>query len=315
MKKINIGIIGAGFWGSRQARAISEIKNANLVAICDADESRAREIGEKYRIKWHTNLSEMLRKNELNAVTICTPTTTHAKLAEEVIMAGKAVLVEKPMTTTVEEARHLIDLAKKQNVMMTVGYIERFNPAVNYLKTLITNKKLGKIILIEAKRVSRWPERVGDVGVIKDTATHDIDITRYLLGEDPLNVYAKVGSLRHKYEDYADILLGYSHNRAAFIEANWLTPHKVRTLTVIGSEAMVTLDYITQEIWVEDSEKTIKPSIIWQEPLLLELKHFVECVIENKKPLVTGEDGLAALKIADAILESAKKGKPVFIKS
>jgi UDP-N-acetylglucosamine 3-dehydrogenase len=145
------------------------------------------------------------------------------------------------------------------------------------------------------------------VGVIKDLAIHDIDVTKYLFAEDPIAVYAKAGALKHKFEDYAQIMLTFNEGKTAFIEANWLTPYKIRKLIVTGSEAIMTVDYLTQEVTIETAGQTLTPRYEWVEPLKLELQHFSDCVLKNKQPVITGKDGLKALQIAEAALKSAKK--------
>jgi UDP-N-acetylglucosamine 3-dehydrogenase len=150
------------------------------------------------------------------------------------------------------------------------------------------------------------------VGVVKDVGIHDIDVMRYISNEDPITVYAKTGSMRHKeFEDYAQIMLAYEDGKSAFIESNWLTPYKTRTLTVTGSDAIMRLDYITQELWIEEPEETLQPRYPLQEPLKLELQHFADCVLEKAKPLVTAADGLKALQIAEAALQSSAKNRAI----
>ncbi|MCX8171626.1 MAG: Gfo/Idh/MocA family oxidoreductase, partial [Candidatus Bathyarchaeota archaeon] len=142
-----------------------------------------------------------------------------------------------------------------------------------------------------------------------------IDVIRYLLNEEPVAVYARAGCLRHKnFEDYAQIMLSFSSGKSAFIESNWLTPYKVRKLTITGSEAIINLDYITQEITIETSGETLTPRYEWEEPLKKELQHFVSCILSDEEPLVTGVDGLRALKIAEAALKSAAEGRIIHIK-
>lgn len=171
---------------------------------------------------------------------------------------------------------------------------------------------IGNLVCATAKRVSEWPERIGDVGVVKDTAIHDIDITRYLFGEEPTAVYAKTGSMKHKkFEDYAQIMLTFESGKSAFIESNWLTPYKTRTLVVTGSKAIMKLDYITQELTIEDAKETMQPRYPWQEPLKLELQHFANCILKKEKPLITGMDGVKALQIAEAVLKSSAANKMV----
>jgi len=142
-----------------------------------------------------------------------------------------------------------------------------------------------------------------------------VDIMRKIFEEEPTTVYAKVGNLKHtKFEDYAQIMLNFKHSRTAFIEANWLTPYRVRNLTLTGSDAILSLDYLTQEITVETSKRTLKPRYEWVEPLKLELQHFAQSIIKDKEPEVTGIDGLKALVIAEAAIKSSKKGYAVKLK-
>ncbi|MEM2169963.1 MAG: Gfo/Idh/MocA family oxidoreductase, partial [Candidatus Bathyarchaeia archaeon] len=227
---------------------------------------------------------------------------------------GKHVFVEKPMASSVREAQRALNLAEAKNLKLQVGFIERFNPGVRRVKKAIDDGVIGSLVLATARRVSKWPQRIGDVGVVRDTAIHDIDVMRFLFNEDPSTVYASVGYLQHeKIEDYAQIMLTFSSGRSAFIEANWLTPYKIRKLIVTGSEAIINLDYITQEMTIETSGQTLTPRYEWEEPLKLELQHFVDCILNDKKPLVSGIDGIKALKIAEAALKSASKGQPIKI--
>jgi UDP-N-acetylglucosamine 3-dehydrogenase len=313
MEKLKVGLIGCGFWGKNHARVYNELETAELIAVCDIDEEKAKNIAKKYGCDWYKDVDEFLRRSEVEAISICTPTITHFQVSSKCIKAGKHLLVEKPMGIDSFEAKNLIELAKKHKVRIMPGHIERFNPAVQKLKELIKEGKLGKIILMLARRVTRWPERIGDIGVVKDSAIHDIDTMRYLLSDEVKEVYAIIGSLKHKFEDYAEILLRFKNNETGFIDANWLTPRKTRTLIVIGNEATVTLDYLTQEIIIENSEKTIKPSIKWEEPLYNELKHFVDGIIKNEQFLVTEEDGLKSLEVCDSIILSGKEKRIVYL--
>jgi UDP-N-acetylglucosamine 3-dehydrogenase len=138
---------------------------------------------------------------------------------------------------------------------------------------------------------------------------------RFISQQDPITVYAKMGSMKHRrFEDYAHIMLTYKNGESAFIESNWLTPYKTRTLTVTGSDAIMRLDYITQDMWIEQQKETLQPRYPFQEPLKCELQHFAECVIEKKKPLITGEDGVKALQIAEAAVLSSAKNRAVNLK-
>lgn len=315
MKRLKMAVVGVGFWGRNHVRVLSELPNVEIVAVCDIDKQRADEVSQKYGLRSYSNSVEMYRREEIDAVTIC---VWSSRLAKETLMAlrhGKHVLVEKPMATSVREAQRILRIAESENLKLSVGFIERFNPGVRRVKEAIEGGLIGSPVLATARRVSRWPQRIGDVGVIKDTAIHDIDVMRFIFGEDPIAVYARAGSLQHeRFEDYAQIILSFPNNRTAFLEANWLTPYKIRKLIVTGSEAIISLDYITQEITIETQKQTITPRHEWEEPLKIELQHFVDCVLNDREPIVSGIDGIKALSIAEAALKSAARGCVVKIR-
>ncbi|MEM1990657.1 MAG: Gfo/Idh/MocA family oxidoreductase [Candidatus Bathyarchaeia archaeon] len=314
MNRVKIAVIGVGFWGRNHVRVLSEIPEVELVAVCDIDKQRADAISEKYGLKSYEDSMKMYKNEAIDAVTIC---VWSSRLAEEAIKAlkmGKHVFVEKPMAKSVREAWRVVNLAERKKLKLQVGFIERFNPGVRRVKKAIDEGLIGSPVLATARRVSKWPQRIGDIGVVKDTAIHDIDIVRFLFNEDPSIVYARAGSLQHKdIEDYAQIMLAFSSGKSAFIEANWLTPYKIRKLIVTGSEAIISLDYITQEMTIETSGQTLTPRFDWEEPLKLELQDFVNAILDDRKPSVSGIDGVKALKVAEAALKSAGSGRVVRI--
>jgi len=310
MKKLGVAVIGTGFWGRNHARVFKELEETELLAVCDIDAERARNVANQFSVKAYTNSGKMLKRKEIEAVSICTWSTSLAREALKALKTGRHVFVEKPMAANVKQAEELLETAEKEGLHLTVGFLMRFIPGLQHIRKAVESKTIGDLVCATAKRVSQWPERVGDVGVVKDTAIHDIDVMRYIFNHDPIAVYAKTGSMRHgKFEDYAQIMLTYEGGKSAFIESNWLTPYKTRTLIVTGSEAIMKLDYITQELTIEDAKETVQPRYPWREPLKLELKHFANCVLEKEKPLITGIDGLKALQIAEAALQSSAKGR------
>ena len=312
MKKLGVAVIGTGFWGKNHARIYKELASTELVAICDVNAERAKSVADQFGVKAYTSSSRMLKNDEIEAVSVCTWSTKLALEALKALKAGKHVLVEKPMATNTKQAEKLLETAEKNGLHLTVGFLMRFIPGMQHIREAVENKKIGELVCATAKRVSQWPERIGDVGVVKDTAIHDIDVMRYISNEDPITVYAKAGSMRYRrFEDYAQIMLTYEDGKSAFIESNWLTPYKTRTLTVTGSEAIMRLDYITQELWIESAKENLQPRFPWQEPLKLELQHFADCILEKKKPLITGADGLKALQIAEAALQSSAKNRAI----
>jgi UDP-N-acetylglucosamine 3-dehydrogenase len=315
MKKLGTAVIGTGFWGKNHARVYSELESTELVAICDVNGERAKAVADQFGVKAYTSSSRMLKNEEVEALSVCTWSTKLAEEALKALRAGKHVLVEKPMATYTKQAEKLLEVAEENGLHLTVGFLMRFIPGLQHIREAVESKKIGKLVCATAKRVSQWPERIGDVGVVKDTAIHDIDVMRFISDENPIGVYAKTGSMRHrKFEDYAQIMLTYEDGKSAFIESNWLTPYKTRTLTVTGSDAIMRLDYMTQELWIEDPKENLQPRYPWQEPLKCELQHFADCITEKKKPLITGVDGLKALQIAEAALRSSAKNRAIKLK-
>ena len=312
MKKLGVAVIGTGFWGKNHARVYKELDSTELIAICDANAERAKTMAVQLGVKAYTNSTRMMKNERIEAVSVCTWSTSLAKEALKALSAGKHVLVEKPMATNTRQAKRLLAKAEENKLHFTVGFLMRFIPGVQHIREAVANKEIGELVCATAKRVSQWPERIGDVGVVKDTAIHDIDVMQFVYNTDPMTVYAKTGNMRHrKFEDYAQIMLTYEGGKSAFIESNWLTPYKTRTLTVTGSDAIMRLDYITQEVWIEAAKENRQPKYPWQEPLKLELQHFADCITKKEKPLVTGEDGFKALKIAEAALLSSEKNKAI----
>jgi UDP-N-acetylglucosamine 3-dehydrogenase len=312
MKKIGVAVIGTGFWGKNHARVYKELAETELVAVCDMDSTRAKAVAEQFGVKSYKNTGQMLKNKDIEAVSICTWSTSLAKEAQRALKAGRHVLVEKPMSANLKQAETLQKTAEKEKLHLTVGFLMRFIPGLQHMKRAVQDKTIGELVCATAKRVSQWPERIGDVGVVKDTAIHDIDVIRYLFKEDPIAVYAKTGSMGHrKFEDYAHIMLTFEGGKSAFIESNWLTPYKTRMLILTGSSTIMKLDYITQELTIEDAEETLQPRYPMQEPLKLELQHFARCVTQEEKPLITANDGVKALQIAEAALKSSATGRIV----
>jgi UDP-N-acetylglucosamine 3-dehydrogenase len=320
---INVGVIGVGNMGRHHVRIYSILKDVNLIAISDINQNIAKKVAEKFNCKYYKDYKKMLSKENIDAVSIAVPTSLHKKVALDVIKFKKHLLIEKPIAMTSKEAEEIIKAAKKTKVKLFVGHIERFNPAVKRLKEIIRNGRLGKIISIIARRVGVFPPQIKDTNVIIDLAVHDIDIFNYLLEKQPVEVFADAQtSLINHREDSAEILLSFGRT-TGFIQVNWITPIKIRTLSVTGSKGYAELNYITQELELYKSKykkivdnfgeivkfgKPIKKKIKVKkgEPLFYELKSFIKCIKENKKPEVTGEDGLKAVAIAEGVIKSIR---------
>jgi len=307
LTSLGVGVIGVGAWGKHHVRNFASIELAELVGVCDVREDVARRIGKEYGVEWYSDIEEFLKKEDMEAVSICTPTSTHYELAVKSVLSGKHVLVEKPMTSSLEEAIDLLTHVKEQGVFLMVGFVERFNPGVLKVIDVLRRGIIGEPVMAISKRVGPfWPERVGDVGVIKDVAIHDIDLVHYVFRRPVVSVYATGGCLRHKYEDYVTALLHLDNGLTCVVEANWLTPRKVRELSITGDSGIVKLDYISQKVRVESDEWIMNSKGEWREPLRLELEHFVSSILRNRQPQPSGEDGVRALRVAEAISESLK---------
>jgi UDP-N-acetylglucosamine 3-dehydrogenase len=310
MRQIGAAVIGCGVWGVNHARVYAGLEKVKLIKIADTDPERRR-LAEKFDAECCADPRDIYRDEEVEAVSICTPTVTHARLAREALQAGKHVLVEKPMATKLSEAEELVRLSEKEGLVLAVGLVERFNPAVAETLRLVKDGCVGQLLTVHASRLSRRPDRVGDVGVVKDLAMHDVDVVTTVLGAQPVSVFSRCGSLSHSFEDYAHLSLIYDGAASGFVEANWLTPRKVRRLTVTGSEGVIRVEYLSQLVSVERLDEFTRIDNGYREPLGLELRDFVDAVLDDRKPTVTGVDGVNALKICEAALRSSKCGRVV----
>ncbi|HTY90750.1 MAG TPA: UDP-N-acetylglucosamine 3-dehydrogenase [Methanocella sp.] len=302
---MKVGVIGAGAMGQNHIRTYCQIQGVELAGIADVDKTRVEALSKQYGTQGFTDYREMLKLG-LDAVSVVVPTTLHRRVALDVISSGTNLLVEKPISDTVENARAIVDAARLEGLKLMVGHIERFNPAVIKMKSLIDSMELGKVVSINTRRVGPYNPRIRDVGVILDIGVHDIDIISYLYNSSPQEVYAIAGNDIHSQEDHASILLRFAGNRAGVVETNWLTPHKTRTFTVIGTEAVGYGDYMEQKIFIHDKEWVKEAKVEKKEPLRNELEHFMNCCKNGHEPSASGEDGIMALMAALASIESYK---------
>ncbi|TLX96610.1 MAG: Gfo/Idh/MocA family oxidoreductase [Thaumarchaeota archaeon] len=308
---VRIAVIGIGGWGKNHVRVLNELDA--LAALCDANRERMQLYSKKYRVPGYESVDSLLKKEELDGVTICTPASTHFAIASKVLGEGLNTFVEKPMTTTSSDGESLIEMARKARKILTVGFIERFNPSISDLKKMFAEGRLGAPILLEFHRENRRGD-VLDVGIVKDASVHDIDTARWLFGEEPRVVFARVGNVKSDNEDFAAIMMGFSEQRTAFITTNWVTPARVRTLEAVFENGVVNIDFVSQQTQVHEEDGTRMPRLVVQEPLMLELKEYLTAIEEKRQPLVRGEDGLMVTRIAEAVLASSRSGTPIFMK-
>jgi len=309
---MRVGVIGAGAMGQNHIRTYSQMPGVELVGIADLDKKRIDSLSKLYGTQGFLDYKQLL-DCDLDAVSIVVPTTLHRQVAMETIDRGINLLVEKPFADTVNNAMDILQAARNKDVKLMVGHIERFNPAVIKMKELIQTGVLGKIVSINTRRVGPYNPRIRDVGVILDIGVHDIDVISYLYHSQPREVYAVAGNGVHKQEDHASIILRFDNNRSGVVETNWLTPHKIRTFTVIGTEAVGYGDYIDQKIFVHDEDWVKEAKVERSEPLRKELEYFVDCCASDIPPMASGEDGISALQAALASIESYKLSTAVKI--
>ncbi len=308
---MKVAQIGTGGWGKNHTRVLSQL--GVLTAVCDTNKERSKEYADRYSVNSYDSVDSLLDSEDFDAAFICTPTSTHSKIASQLIQKKKHVFIEKPLTYLSEEGEELLEIAKKNNVMMTCGYIERFNPAVGLVKDYVKSKKYGELVMLEFHRENRMPLHIKDVGIIYDTSVHDIDTAMWLFDDTPQVVFARAGRINHEHEDFASIMLGFKDNKVAIISSNWITPTRVRNFNAVCTEGIITSDFITQEVKIETKDDTEIPRKEKEEPLLLEIKNFLGAVEGKNELIVKPEQAVNVTKIAEASLLSSQKGTPIYL--
>ncbi len=321
---IRVAVIGVGSMGKNHARVYSELPEAQLVAVSDANLENAKAVANRLGTHGYENYQEMLQIECPDAVSIAVPTALHEQVAMAALEAGAHVLVEKPISATLDEGHRLIERAKSLHRQLMIGHIVRFNPAIQALKQKLDNGDLGRIFQVICRRVGPFPARIRDVGVVIDLAPHDLDLMRFLTDMDPIRVFAETAQRIHtEYEDMVSGLLRFPENITGVLEINWLTPTKVREVLVLGERGLFRVDDLTQDLYLFENAQangTLWPALQTLkgvseggmvrfalqrfEPLKAELQAFLRAIADGKQVPVTGEDGLAALRLALALVES-----------
>lgn len=296
---LKTGVIGVGVMGGEHTRVYNSLKNSQLVGIYDFDKKLAKKIAKKFDCLAFNSVEELLKN--VQAVSICTPTTTHFEIAKKALRHKVSVLIEKPITHSIAEAEDLIKLAKENRTTLAVGHIERFNPVVEVIKKKLKNQK---VISINITRMGPIPPRIKDVGIILDLGTHDIDLISYLTGSKFEKVNSVVSSKVGKFEDAAILSFQLKNKTIASVITNWYTPFKVRQIEIATMDKFLVGNLMNQQV-IEYSNYDGSGSYItkhlpvkYTEPLLEELNSFIQSSMEGKKPRVTGLDGLLAVRIA-----------------
>lgn len=320
--KVKVGVVGLGFMGSAHARVYRQLKECKLVGVCDSDSGK-RYLAETYRCMFFENFEDLLNK-ELDAVSICTPTSTHREVALEALEKGKHILVEKPLANNLTSGEEMVEKAAKMNKVLAVGYIERFNSAVTKLKEIVDFSQIYSTVSL---RFGPFPPTIKDIGVLLDLGTHEIDILNYLTKTQPEVIYAHISAKPNSmFEDYAYISLKYGPIHS-HIETSWLPNYKLRLIHLYGNERFYTLNYAQQNLRSYRAPPKVKieygswEDILWlsrnveedmpvspAEPLVLQLKRFIESIKKGRvlDPLCSGQEALQALKVVEKAFNKLK---------
>jgi len=317
--QIKVAVIGAGSMGFNHLRVLRDLdkEQTQLVGVAEADEAALQRATGRFHVAGYTDYRQMIEETHPDLVSVVVPTHLHFEVAAYAMEHGIHVLLEKPMASTLEEAQTLLELSHQRGVKLAVGHIERFNPAIIQLKRRLVNGELGKIFHLHARRLGPFPPRIRDVGVTLDLATHDIDVMRYLADAEIEHVYAETQRRIHSTrEDFVLGIMRFTNDVVAMLDVNWLTPTKIRELSVTGEKGMFLVNYLTQDMYFYEndystttwdalrsltgvSEGTMtRLKVQKAEPLRLEYEDVLTAIRSDTAPTVTGEDGLAVLKIA-----------------
>lgn len=334
--RLGVAILGCGYWGINYVRVFNELPQAQVVAACDQRQDRLQEVHQRFLgIELTSTFKDLLRRDDIEAIILCTPATTHYAIARSCLAAGKHVLVEKPITTKSTEAQELISLAEVQGVTLMVGHTFLYNMGIRKVKDFIDQDTTGRVYYLYSQRTNLGPIRQ-DVNAIWDLAPHDISIFNYLLDSTPTWVSA-TGSkvLRNCREDVGFISLGYEDGVVGHIHVSWANPNKVREVVVVGSNRRIVFDDLNSLKQVQIFEKgivpaaaeapsygeyhflirdgdIISPRIEVSEPLKNQCAHFIECVTQNLQPLTCGRTGLEVVRVMESIDRSIElRGAPV----
>lgn len=335
---IRIGVVGFGYWGPNLARNFDQLAQAELVVCCDLEPTALQKLKKLYPYtKVTTDYQEVIGDNTLDAVVIATSAATHYQFAKDALERGKHVFVEKPLSLKYEKGKELVQLAEKKNSTLMVGHLLLYHPAIIAIKDYVKNGNLGQILYAYSQRLNLGKLRI-DENCLWSLGPHDISVILYLLEEEPIEVSARGESyVRKEIEDVVFLTLSFKNKVIANIHISWLDPHKIRKLTIVGSEKMIVFDDMesAEKIRIYDKGVDIRqdykaygedltlrfgdiiiPSLRMGEPLQAECLHFLECIENKRQPRSDGRDGLRVLKVLEAAQRSLENGgRPVEIQS
>ncbi len=294
MKSLRVGVIGVGYLGTHHARIYRALKGVELVGLCDTDLLKVR-LARKFRTAFYPDHRSLF--GQVDCVSIVVPTQGHFQIAKDFLEQGIHVLIEKPMTETLEEADALLKLAREHGLLIQVGHVERFNKAVETMDAIFHSPRF-----IECHRLGPFRKRGTEVGVVLDLMIHDIDIVLYLV-KSPVERIDAVGvNVLTPFTDIANVRINFKNGAVANLTASRITRDFMRKIRIFGDNAYVSLDYMKQRANLYRKENSAirhqKITIPKEEPLRRELEAFASSVQKKEKPLVSGEDGREALRVA-----------------
>jgi len=335
MESIKVGVIGVGHLGRIHASIYASMPEVDLVGVADVDQAQAKEVGQHLNTNYSTDYRQLLRQAQ--AVSIAVPTRHHFAIAHHFLSNGIPVLIEKPMTTTLEEAQQLVDLARSKSVALQVGHVERFNPAV-----IAVQEYLSAPRYIEADRIGPFSFRSLDIGVVLDVMIHDLDIVLDLVNSEVQSIEALGFPVLSNNEDVANARLTFRNGCVAALTASRVSPKVMRKIRLFQRDTYISLDYGERKAQIYRLAPNIDAGNIFdsnmdpntadqlrdslfekfvtvtdvdideQEPLRMELRSFIECVRNQTEPVVSGEKGMRAIAIAVRILDQiAAKQKEI----
>ena len=304
MDKIKVGVIGVGHLGQHHARIYAGMEGVELAGICDTDIRRAKKFARKYRTSAFTDYKQMF--GTVNCVSVVVPTELHYHVAKDCLANGISVLIEKPVTKFVGEADDLLNIAADRKLIIQVGHIERFNAAVRALDEI-----QGNVRFIECHRLGPFKKRALDVGVVLDLMIHDIDIILGLVRSEVSSIDAVGVNILTDHEDLANVRIRFKNGAVANLTASRVTKAEMRKIRLFKDDCYISLDYIKQDaVLYRKINNRITGKLInikKEEPLKKELEAFINCVRTGERPLVSGEEGRDALKIALQIEDAIKE--------
>lgn len=314
---LRVGVMGVGNMGSQHFRVYRDLApRCEVVAVAEMDAQRGEGFRKNLGVKFFSDYREMVGAAELDAVSIALPNKLHADAAIECLRNGIDVLVEKPMALSLDDARKMIDVANQYERILMVGHVERFNPAVQFIRKYVADGKLGELYYLSARRLGFYPTRLDgseEVGVTLDLAIHDVDVMRFIVDSPGKVIHSDKMTKLSARDDYVCLTLQFG-TIIGVIEASWLSPYKIRQLLINGAEGIAMVDYLAQTVDIVSDYKEkpelvgyrefldfdyeiSKPVIRKGEPLKLELSHFLDCVSNRSTPMSDGRNGFENLKL------------------